>query len=117
MANLQTNHMASNLLTRGNMNISAITKGFILPSFEFEIVTPTRRIRGGGSAAFYEEVEQLHKKKEEIDHINIFVNWNKSSYKMGKKVTVELIQKKLNVELLTRFDSTYNINVKLIDED
>lgn len=112
---IQSNHITHNILTRGNMNTSALTKGFIVPSFKYEIITPINRYGGGGADAFYDEIEQLRKRKEDIEYINIYVNWDKTIYKYGKSVTVDLIQKKISAELVSKFDSKYNINVNLIE--
>lgn len=111
------NHLANNILTRGNMNISAITKGFILPAFKFVI-----RKKKGGSPAYGKGLEQLKdelfkltgKTYDDVDSIEVYVDWNKDVNKYGKEVYVELIQKKIEVELLQT--KKYNIKVELIKD-
>ena len=116
MAISRKNHWAKNIITRGNMNISAITKGFILPSFKFII-----RRRGGGSPQYGEGLGHLKKKLhkltgktyEDVELIEVYIDWNKDVEKYGKEVYVELIQKKIEVELL-KDNKNYNIQVELI---
>jgi len=118
--------MTTNILTRGNMNISAITKGFILPTFQFEIVT-----RRGGSIAYHEDelYEQILKARDkrdrerlsgnidyDIEYINIIVDWGKNNDKSDKKIYAELIKKKITTELLTNFNESFKINVTLLEK-
>lgn len=108
------NHWAKNIITRGNMNISAITKGFILPTFKFEI----RRKRGGSiEGDGYKELQEELKKlrKEDIDAINVFVNWNKN-VEYNKKIYVELIENKIEAKLLISTNEKYKINVEIIKD-
>ena len=111
-----TNHWTNNVLTRGNMNISAITKGFIFPSLSYII----RKKGGGGDQKgdsyeeFQKDLERLRKEQEEIDAITVYVNWNKEVDKYGKKVYVELIENKIRAELLPNDpDKKIIINVEL----
>lgn len=114
------NNFALNVITRGNMNISAITKGFILPLFTYEIA-----VSGGGSGAYkgagISELERdldiIRKKKEQIDAITVFVNWNKKVSRYGKEVYAELVMKKIEAQLLETTKEKYKITVQLIDED
>ncbi len=111
------NHWAKNLITRGNMNISAITKGFILPSFKFII-----RRKGGGSPQYGEGIDHLKtelkkltgKTYDDVELIEVYVDWNKEVEKHSKEVYVELIQKKIEVQLLKSIKEKYKIKVELI---
>jgi len=115
-----TNHLAHNIITRGNMNISALTKGFILPQFRYEI----RRSRHGGGSSYGEGYNELHKDldrhklsgitQEDYD-IFVYVDWDGKQDKHGKEIYVELIQNKIEVQLLTDTNEKYKINVELIE--
>ena len=114
------NHWVKNIITRGNMNISAITRGFILPSFKFVI----RRRRGGSPAdvigegphQLRHELEELRKRNEEVDAIDVYVEWNKDVEKHGKKIYVKLIEKKITADLLKYTNEKYKINVELVKD-
>jgi len=129
MTPLYSNHITNNIMTRGNMNISAITRGFILPAFQFEIVTK----KGGGSSYYDAELyDQIRKENElrqrdlsgatsgttdhDIEHINVMVDWGKNNDKSNKKIYAELIEKKITAQLLTKFNESYKINVILLDK-
>jgi len=90
------NHFSKNLITKGWLNISALTKGFILPVFKYEI---KKRGGGGGwtiSSGYKEEnlIRDLRDVKEEdIDYIKVWVDWNKTK-KYNKKIYAELIKRK-----------------------
>lgn len=104
------NHFAKNLLTKGWMNISALTKGFILPYFRYVI-----RRRGGGAYDGYSEekfYEDLRKNKpEDIDVIEIYVDWKKSKSKHGKKIFVELIKKKIEATLIKEHKNYKDVKI------
>ncbi len=122
MEPLFSNHITTNIITKGWMNISAITKGFILPSFKYII----RKRPSGGSSFVQEElrdqqrlIDDLRKAQiadEEIDYIHVFVNWDKQTFKYGKNVFVELIKKKIEAEISTALSSQYDIKVELLGE-
>ena len=111
------NHITNNILTRGNMNISALYRGFVLPAFKFVV-----RRRGGGSPQYGEGIEELRrelfktgKTYDEIDVIEVYVDWNKDVEKHGKEIYVEFIQKKIEAQLIN--NKKYNIKVELIEKD
>jgi len=113
------NHFSKNLITKGWLNISAITKGFILPFFSYEI-----RKKGGGSPILgtgYQDLQRdlfqnIQKKdeKDEIESIRIYVDWNKNVNKYGKEIYVELIKKNIEVQLLKDTKHKYKITVEII---
>ena len=110
------NHWAKNIITKGWLNISALYKGFVLPYFKYEI----RRKRGGSATwASGHKEEQLYRdlrkeKEEDVDVIQVYVEWNKDVNKYGKKIFVELVKKKIEVQLLEKNLPKYNIDVKII---
>ena len=115
MAISRKNHWARNIITRGNMNISALTKGFILPTFKFII----RKRRGGGSSVQGEGLGHLKRELsgqtyDDIDIIEVYIDWNKEVDKYGKDVYVELIKKKIEVQLLKSTNEKFKITVELI---
>ena len=96
----------------GNMNISAITKGFILPSFTYEI----RRVRHGGGSSYGVGYDDLQKDLQKFSGVTeddydifIFVDWDKKIDK-DIKVYAELIEKKIRVELIP-FDKDKKIKI------
>jgi len=108
------NHIANNIITRGNMNISALTKGFILPYFIYEI----RRKHGGGSL-YGEGYDKLQKDlqkldSKDIDAIIVKVNWNRNQSKYNKYIYAELIKNKIEVQLIENIKINYNITVELL---
>ncbi len=116
MAISKKNHWAKNIITRGNMNISAITKGFILPNFTFRI-----RRKGGGSSVEGEGYGQLQKelekqlRKADIEAIEVYIQWNKG-VEHNKKIYAELIEKKISAKLLGDTGNEYKIEVNLIKD-
>lgn len=114
------NHIVTNIVTKGLLNISAITKGFILPFFKYEI---RRRGGGGGdtpkiSSGYSEEnlIRDLRNTKDEdIDYITVWVEWDKNAQKYDKKIYAELIKAKIQTTLLTENNlSNIKITVELI---
>ena len=119
-----SNHITNNIITKGWMNISAITKGWILPSFQFVI---RRKGMRGGLSGWKEELKQgdelirdLQKaelKGEEIEYIQVFINWDKKVFKWGKNVYVDLIKKDIQAQISIATSISYNIQVELIKND
>ncbi len=116
---IMINHFAKNMVTKGLLNISNITKGFILPGFEYVII---RRVRYGGggmdSGMPYKgrDLEQLVKDVEEIgveeiDYIEVYVDGYKKR-KKGGKIYATLIKSKIEAELLTKFKEKPKIKIK-----
>jgi len=97
------------------MNISALTKGFILPQFKYKI-----RLRRGGSlyGDNYDQLKNDLQKQniENIDYIKVYVDWNNNNNKYDKKIYVELIKKKIEVKLLNQIKKQYNITVELLNK-
>jgi hypothetical protein len=112
---MYSNHITTNIITRGNMNTSALTKGFILPVFKYEI-----RLRRGGISYgdsydnLKDKLKKLEQEKEEIDYINVYIDWNKDKSETDKKIYVKLIKKNIEVKLLKDTHKHYSITVKII---
>jgi hypothetical protein len=112
---MMKNHLAENIITRGNMNTSALSKGYILPGFTFRI----RRkggssVEGSGYGQLQKELEkQLH--KADIDAIEVFVEWNKV-VTHNKKIYAEFIEKKITATLLNDTGKNYNISVEIVKD-
>ena len=114
------NHFVKNILTKGWLNISAMTKGFILPFFKYEII----RKRGGGDtegsklASGYREENLIRDlrslEEDDIEVIKVYVNWDKNAQKYDKKIYVELIKKKIEVKLVEQNLSKIRIDVELV---
>lgn len=113
-----SNHIALNLVTKGLLNISNITKGMLLLGYK---ITP-RIIKKGGSPQYddrpifkkYEEPEDFIKdvkETEDIDYIEVTVDWNKKIDKKNKKIESELIKRQIEVILLR--DTGKNIRVEI----
>ena len=117
MNTLPSNHITTNIITKGWMNISAITKGWILPSYQFVI---RRKGMRGGLPGWSDElksaeelIKDLRKSQElgeEIEYIQIFVNWDKQVFKYGKNIYVDLIKKKIQAQIFESISTTYDIS-------
>lgn len=123
MIGLPSNHICTNIITKGWLNISAITKGMILPSFQYII---HKKRKGGGILApevlrddryLIDDLKKIKEQGEEVDYIEVFVNWNHQPFKWGKHVYAELVRKKIEAELITKLDEKYIIKVQLLDSD
>ena len=98
------------------MNISALTKGFILPTFEYEIITKKKGGGSSGTGVVGLKGDLKKYKPEDIDVIKIYVDWDKKKYKhRDKEIYAELIEKKISVELLGESNEKLNISVELLD--
>lgn len=107
------NHIAENIISRGNMNISALTKGFILPEFKYKII---RRHGGISTGEGYDQlVKDLSKDKKDVDVIEVYVDWYKDGNKHGKYIYARLIEKKIEAQLIKDVKIKYKITVKLIN--
>ena len=120
------NHLASNIITKGWMNISALTKGIILPTCKYII-----RKRKGGLAGndgwidtrkrdeqhLIDDLRKIRENGEEIESITVFVNWDHQADKYGKTVYAQLIQKKIEAKLLYNDLDSHTIKVELIQEN
>lgn len=117
---MASNHITTNIITKGWMNESAITKGFISPAFQYIIV---RKRKGGSpgiardSEYLEDDLRRLRKIGEEVDYIQVYVNWNKHVEKYDKKIYANLIKQKIEVQLLTNLDEKFKIKVKLIEDN
>jgi hypothetical protein len=119
---MQTNHLATNLVTKGLLNISNITKGMII--LQFEVVFKKRH--GGGMAGdgvsiqkpplYYDSKETLFRElpkliEEDIDVIKVYVNWNKSSYKGSKKFEAKLMKTQIEAEILNETGKSITVEI------
>lgn len=108
------NHITTNLITKGLLNISNITKGFILVNYEIVFK------KKGGSSVYiplhYEKdtlFNEIRKHKEDdIDLIKVHVNWNMNT-KNNETIKVELIKKQIEAEIL--LETSKNIKVVIIN--
>lgn len=118
---MSSNHIALNLATKGLLNISNITKGMLLLGYR---ITP-RIIRKGGSPQYdegpifkkYEEPEDFIKdvkEIEDIDYIEVKVDWNKKIDRKNKKIEAELIKKHIEAILLR--ETGKNIRIEIIED-
>ena len=99
------------------MNISALTKGFVLPFFRYRISYR----RGGGSLYgenynnLKEDIKKLQTEDEIIDYITIYVEWDKFIDNYDKKIYVEIIKTKIEAQLIIDEIKDIKINVELMD--
>ncbi len=115
---VQTNHLAKDLVTKGYLDISLIVKGFLLP-YAYEIIIKKKPRRGGSVGTgmlqrgeLERELKELEKDKQEVDHIKVYVKWDKKVNRK-KRVYVELIEKKVRAELIGIIDENTKIKVEL----
>jgi len=113
------NHITTNLVTKGLLNISNITKGMI--QITYEIVF---RKRGGGGeygprVPFHNDRESLYDElrrhqEEDIELIKVYVNWNDHSLKGFKKIEVKLLKAHIEAEILQ--ETFKKVNVEIINK-
>lgn len=121
------NHLAINLVTKGLLNISNMTKGMVV--IGYEIIK--KRKSGGGSGAyagitlpygkthyeptfkdpkdFYKDIKEID---DDVDLIEVYVKWDKQINTKDKKIEVEMIQRKIEAIILQ--ETNKNIKVQII---
>lgn len=110
------NHLSENLVTKGLLNISNITKGMIVMGYELVL-----RKKGGMSVSpllrydkEHEEdfLDNIRKLKEDVDVIKVEVNWNKN-YNGNKILEARLIKDFIKAEILK--ETNLNIKIDIMD--
>jgi len=111
------NHITTNLVTKGLLNISNITKGMILISYE---IVFKKRGGGGGETpriplhynreSLYDEIRRYD--ENDIDYIKVYVDWNNAQLKGFKKIEAKLLKTYIEAEILQ--ETSKSIIVKLI---
>jgi hypothetical protein len=112
---IKTNHIASELVTKGLISSYPIMQG-ILSHLEYEIITKHKRKHGGIS--YVDLKGDIKKHKDDITAINVFVDWWKKREKKPG-ITVEMIENRIHAELLNDFGKeleNVKININIIDE-
>jgi hypothetical protein len=113
------NHITTNLVTKGLLNISNITKGMI--EIKYEIVF---RKRGGAQKApgiplHYDEEslfdEIIRHEEEDVECIKVYVDWKNLSKKGIKKIKAELLKTFIEAEILEK--TTKHITVQIFNQD
>lgn len=109
------NHIATNLVTKGLLNISNITKGMI--EIKYEIVF---RKRGGGAQkapslhydkeSLYDEIRRHE--EDDIECIKVYVDWEGAPRKGTKKIKAQLLKTFIEAEILE--NTTRNVSVQII---
>jgi len=111
------NHIAVNLVTKGLLNISNITKGMLLVNY---VIIFKRRGGGGGYAnppLHYDNDEALFKKireqnEDEIDSIKVYVDWQRVG-RGFRKVEANLIKHRIEAQILN--ETGKNITVEVVN--
>ena len=114
---MNSNHVALNLVTKGLLNISNITKGIV-----YQLVLKKVKKRRGGSSPdvqkppLYYEREPLFTEikkhdEEDIELIKVYVDWDKRS-KTFKKIEAKLIEKYVKAEILK--ETSKNIRIEIL---
>jgi hypothetical protein len=116
---MSINNIATNLVTKGLLNISNITKGLILVSYE---IVFKKRGGGGGYAnapkvPLHYERESLFNEirnhnEEDIDCIKVYVDWSDHSLKGFKIIEAKLLKTHIEAEILNETNS--HVTVKII---
>ena len=110
------NHITTNLVTKGLLNISNITKGMIL--IQYEIVFKKRGGGGGESPriplhydreSLYNELRKHN--EEDVDYIKVFVDWNNHGLKGFKKIEVKLLKAHIEAELLQETSKNFKVQI------
>jgi len=117
------NNIATNLVTKGLLNISNITKGMIIIGYEIIIrkgghgrsgayagptVLPYKRIED--EKEFYNDIN----KYEDIDVIRVQIKWDKK-FKGPRLIEAKLIKAHIEAEILK--ETGRNITVELINSE
>lgn len=115
---MSINHIATNLVTKGLLNISNITKGMILVGYEIVF-----KKRGGSSAdvkktiPLHYERESLYNEikrhdEEDIELIKVYVDWNKNG-KGFRKIEAKLLRSQIEAEILN--ETRKKIKVQILN--
>jgi len=118
---MSINHIATNLVTKGLLNISNVTKGMVVIGYEIII-----SVKHGGSGAYagpvtlpYRKIEDERefyndiKKYDDIDVIKVQVKWDKK-FKGPKLIEAKLIKSHIEAEILKETGRNIDITVELI---
>ena len=108
------NHIALNMVTKGLLNISNITKGVILI---YEIVS--KRKKGGSSAEpergfynndeeFFNEIRKLN--ADQVDVIKVKIDWKKTK-KISRKIEAVLLKKHIEAEILNKTGKNLKVEI------
>jgi hypothetical protein len=117
---MSINHFATNLVTKGLLNMSNITKGMVIIGYEI-----IRKKKGGGGSGAYDGGPSLPYKKiyderelyddiskyDDIDIIKVKVNWEKK-YKGPRLIEAKLIKTHIEAQILK--ETGKSITVELI---
>jgi hypothetical protein len=111
------NHLAINLVTKGLLNMSNITKGMIIIGYEIVLT----KKKGGGSSPYvsipYKREDEKEffneiKKRDDIDVIKVKIDWKKK-YKGDKLIEGTLIKSHIETQILN--ETGKHITVELIN--
>ena len=127
---MNSNHVALNIVTKGLLNISNITKGIV-----YQLVLKSQKRRHGGSGKeypdynsdpeFYDKNQQIplyyekeplyneinKYEEEDIELIKVYVDWDKRG-KAFKKIEAKLIEKYVKAEILK--ETSKNIKIEIL---
>jgi len=121
---MSINHIATNLVTKGLLNMSNITKGMIIIGYEIifkkgsggsgdyagtDPTVPFRTIRN--DKELFDQIKK-HDNIEDIDIIKVKINWKKK-YKGDKSIDAKLIKSHIEAEILK--ETGKNITVEIIN--
>jgi hypothetical protein len=111
----KTNHVATNLITKGFINSFPLTNG-ILENLEYEIITISGKKHGGISYAKLND-DISYYGVDDISAIKVWVNWRKN-IKENPNITVELLENRIYAELLDKHGEGINrIKIEVIKLD
>ena len=104
-----TNHIATNIVTKGLIYSFPLTEG-ILTNLQYEIITVTGRKHGGIS---WVDLQRDIHKYDDITAIKVYIDWFRKTDR-EKYVSVQLLQKKIYAELLQSNNNSINIQVEIL---
>ena len=108
-----SNHQTINLLTNGFLDTSILVRGFVIPVFRYEIIGKRHRRGGfGGVGDLYGDINKFG--IDEVDTIKVYVKWDKKVNR-NKQIYAEIVEKKLEVQLIEKYNKKINIDVELLD--
>lgn len=112
---VNTNHIAKNLITKGIITSFPMMKGIIF-NYVIHVIPPKPTTRKHGGTGYYEDLERDIQKigVENIDYIQVFVDWNK--YKnYDKKIFGNLIKKNIQLLEISKKSDKKSIKVEFIN--
>jgi len=111
---IKTNHVATNIITKGFVNSFPLTNG-LLTNLEYEIITHTKKHGGIGYTRLHADIKKAG--IDDITAIKVYVNWTKNIVEYPY-LSVELLENKITADLIQDYgESAKKIKIEVIKLD